>query len=278
MSSIMITKADGTKELFNKEKFVASLSRAGANSKIINDILPHIEREIIDGTTTHQIYKHAFSLLHQKERPSAARYSLRRALLELGPTGFPFEAYIAELFRARGFETKVRQLLLGRCVEHELDIVAWNNERLLMVESKFHNHLGEKTDLKVALYVKARFDDLSEQLFDFGRKRPLDEGWLVTNTKFTSHAIQYAECAHVKLLGWNYPSKGNLQDLIVDYGMHPITCLETLSHTERTALLSKDVVLCRDIVSRKGGVEGILGGNGRLKEIEDEAKAVCGLT
>jgi len=61
------------------------------------------------------------------------------------------------------------QKVRGKLVEHEIDVVAWNEEKLIMVEAKFHNQLGVKTDLKVILYVKERFDDLSAVTFDYGR-------------------------------------------------------------------------------------------------------------
>lgn len=272
----MIVKADGTREPFNEDKLRASLMRAGASVTALDRITAHVRGEIEDGMTTHHIYKHAFSLLSQLEHPVASRYSLKRAIEELGPSGFPFESYIAELFRARGFEAALRQTLSGRCVPHEVDVVAWNESKLLMIESKFHNQPGIKTDIKVALYVKARFDDLSEQLFEFGKKRPLDEGWLVTNTKFTNQAVQYASCAHVQLLGWNYPEKQNLERLISDYGLHPITCLSTLSGRDRAELLLNDVVLCRDVIRepqriREAGLHG-----DRYKMVLEEAKKVCG--
>lgn len=275
MSFTAIVKADGTTEPFSNDKFIASLTRAGASKKAIETVLRRVEGDITEGMTTYNIYKHAFSLLRSLERHAAARYSLRRALEALGPSGFPFESYMAELFKCRGFETKIRQMLLGTCVEHEVDVVAWNENKLLMVEVKFHNQQGVKTDIKVVLYVKARFDDLSEQLFDYGKKRSLDEGWLVTNTKFTTHAIQYATCANVRLLGWNYPERGNLQDLIVDYGLHPITCLGSLSHADQVLLLSKDIVLCKDIITRREevlrlGIEG-----NQYEAVAEEARSIA---
>ena len=77
--------------------------------------------------------------------------------------------------------------------------------------------MGTKSDLKVALYVKARIDDLKQNVFNYGGKdRQLDEGWLVTNTKFSSTALHYGLCNNMTMIGWNYPEKGNLQDMIVE--------------------------------------------------------------
>ena len=76
------------------------------------------------------------------------------------------EKYIAKIFQAWGYETLTDQTILGNCVSHEIDIIAWNNEKLIMVEAKFHNELGTKSDVKIALYIKARFEDLSINLYD----------------------------------------------------------------------------------------------------------------
>ena len=165
-------------------------------------ISDHIESELVDGMTTADIYRHAFDLLATGFRSAAHKYSLRRAITDLGPAGYPFEKFVADLFRARGFEAVTDQIVRGKCVEHEVDVVAWKDKELVMVEAKFHNEPGIKSDLKVALYVKARTDDLSLSEFDFGGKtRKLTQGILVTNTKFTQKAIEYAACEGLRLVG-----------------------------------------------------------------------------
>jgi len=49
------------------------------------------------------------------------------------------------------------------------------------------------------------------------------------------------------MIGWNYPEKGNLQDMIEGEVLHPITCLTTLSSTDKKILLVNRIVLCSDI-------------------------------
>ncbi|MFA6269839.1 MAG: restriction endonuclease [Candidatus Paceibacterota bacterium] len=242
---IYIIKATGEKEEFNPQKLRESLARAGASIESSEKVISQIEDELKEGDTTKDIYRRAFMLLGKEEIPAAARYSLRRAVMELGPTGFPFEQFVAEIFRAKGFETTTDFIAQGECAEHEVDIVAWNTEKLIMVEAKFHNELGIKSDLKVALYVKARWDDLINSIFDFGKERKLDEGWLVTNTKFSESAINYAKCRNMKLVGWNYPEQGNLQDLIEAAHLHPITCLNSSTPSDERLLMQAGIVLCR---------------------------------
>ena len=218
---VVIRKADGKLEVFDIEKLRQSLMKAGAGNDAIESILGHVQDELHNNMTTSEVYEHAFSILHGFEKNVAKRYSMRRAVMNLGPSGFPFEKFVAKILEAKGFKTATDQTVLGSCVPHEVDVVAWNDEKLIMCEAKYHNELGTKSDLKVALYVKARFDDLKENgtIFEYGKKRELDEGWLITNTKFSSTAIHYGECKNLIMIGWNYPEHGNLQDMIEETGI-----------------------------------------------------------
>jgi hypothetical protein len=213
--NVTILKEDGKKEAFDVEKIRASLLRSGATEEAVQSVVEHVMAELKDGMTTRDIYEHAFKVLSEWKKPIAEKYSLRRAIMNLGPGGFLFEDIVAEIFKGKGFQTLTDQTVLGACVPHEIDVVAWNEEKLIMVEAKFHNEMGTKSDLKVALYVKARLDDLKQNVFNYGGKdRKLSEGWLVTNTKFSSTALHYGLCNNLIMIGWNYPEKGNLQDMI----------------------------------------------------------------
>lgn len=245
---IIIVKANGKHEAFDSEKLRFSLLHSGATQEATEDVLSHILREIHNGMTTGEIYRHAFDHLARINKPVARSYSLRRAVMELGPSGFPFEDFVAELLRAKGFECLTRQVVLGGCVPHEVDFVAYNEKKLIMGEAKFHNELGIKSDLKVVLYIKARFDDLKDNVYNYGgANRQITDSWLITNTKFSSTAIHYGVCKDMNLIGWNYPEKGNLQDMIEEEGLHPITCLTRISDVEKKVLLTAGVVLCSTI-------------------------------
>src|SRR3989344_6079707 len=175
MSDKYIIKATGEREIFDPQKLHNSLTKTGAKKSVVDKIISHIEKELIDNITTKEIYTHAFELLKKEDEPKVtARYSLRNAIVDLGPSGFPFEQFVAEIFRAKGFETVTDFMAKGKCAEHEVDIVA--------------------------LYIKARWEDLSETIFSFGKERKLDEGWLITNTKFSESAIKYAMCKNMKLV------------------------------------------------------------------------------
>ena len=257
-NDIFVTKYDGTQEQFDVGKLEHSLMRAGAAKASAAQVIEHVRAELQDKpvVTTHDIYKHAFEMLHKFEKPIALKYSLKHAVMELGPSGFPFEKYVAEIFRARGFTAETGQIVKGFCVEHEVDVVAWDIDKLIMVEAKFHNDLGLKSDLKVALYVKARAEDLSKLPYTYGGKeRTLDEFWLVTNTKFSKAAIEYGSCqGGLVMIGWNYPPHGNLHDMLLEAKLHPLTCLTTLNGRQKKALLDQGIVLCKSLVDNPGAM------------------------
>lgn len=274
---IYITKADGSREVFDSSKLKGSLKRAGASSRSVELILDDIRDLMVDGMSTHDIYHRAFEMLNRAEQPVAIKYSLKRAIMELGPSGFPFEKFVAEILREKGFETLTDQKVRGKLVEHEIDVVAWNAEKLIMVEAKFHNQLGVKTDLKVILYVKERFDDLSGATFDYGRPgRKIDEGWLVTNTKFTSTAIEYGsqQGKELVMIGWNYPTNGNLHDLILEEKLHPLTCLSTLNGRGKKELLDRGIVLCKTLISNPQLLDAINLTSTEKEKVLEEIKAL----
>jgi hypothetical protein len=275
MEPIYVLKASGTRELFDQKKLEFSLKRAGASSLVVNQIIQHVKAHLDKNITTHEIYKHAFELLHKDEQPVAIKYSLKRAIMELGPSGFPFEDFIAEIFRNKGFNAETGKIVKGFCVEHEIDVVAWNEEKLIMVEAKFHNELGIKSDLKVILYVKARFEDLQRVKFNYGKERDLDEAWLVTNTKFSSTAIEYGSCqGGIRMIGWNYPPIGNLHDMILESKLHPVTCLASLNGREKKSLLDKGVVLCKTLLENVEILTAIGLNDLKMKKVLDEIEAL----
>jgi hypothetical protein len=248
IDQITVLKANGRREVFEPEKLRASILRSGATEEAAQVVLTHLMPELHNDMTTGEIYRHAFAILANTNKPVARSYSLRRAVIDLGPSGFPFEDFVAEILKAKGFKCLTRQTVLGGCVPHEVDVVAYNDKKLVMVEAKFHNELGTKSDLKVVLYVKARFDDLRENIFNYdGTDRPITDSWLITNTKFSSTAIHYGLCKNLTMIGWNYPDQGNLQSMIEEEGLHPITCLTSLSSLEKKLLLAERLVLCSSL-------------------------------
>lgn len=269
-----ITKADGTVEAFDPEKLLSSLRRAGTDRGTAESITEEVSASIFDGIPTNEIYRRAFARVREYKKGAAARYSLKRAILEFGPSGFPFEAYMAELFRAKGYTAAIDQIVRGRCVEHEVDVVLKKGDETVYIEAKFHNTAGFKTDLKTVLYVKARHDDLREKREAEGVKGTM-RGLVVTNTKFTTIAEEYANCAGVELLGWDYPQEHDLHELIDETKLYPVTALESLNKKQKVALLQERVVLCNTLPNSSAALArvGIVGK--KADKVLEEVGALC---
>lgn len=242
-----IVKGDGTREPFRIEKLVSSMERSGAESHLAEKVAQKVGKGVKDGMSTSTIYKKAYELLRKEEGVTAARYSMRRAILDLGPTGFPFEDFVSVLMQARGYKTKTRVVIPGKCAAHEVDVVMEKGDSVIGAELKFHNTAGFKTDLKTALYVKARFDDIEAGWRERHSDTHVHEGWLITNTKFTSNTIDFAACAGLTLLGWSYPREEPLEKLIQETGVYPVTVLTNLSQAEKARLLESGVTMCKSI-------------------------------
>ena len=273
-----VLKWNGKTEEFDPSKLRASLMKAGASDEVADKVVAETVALLATSPVlkASEIYGQAFRALHHLSKPMAIKYSLKHAILEFGPDGFPFERFVAEIFKSRGYETLTDQTVQGRCVEHEVDVVAWRGGELIMVEAKFHNETTYKSDLKVALYVKARFEDLAGQKFTYGGvERTFGKGILVTSTKFTEHAIRYGACQNLEMIGWNYPVKGNLHDVINDSRLHPLTGLTSLSMVDKKNLLKAGLILCRDIPPHKDDLVGYGIDRDRIPSILEEVASIC---
>ena len=271
-----ILKASGDEAIFSEGKVIKSLRRSGASSDLAKEVASKVGRMVHSGMSTRDVYRIAFGLLKkQQDRSVAARYSLKDAIMQLGPTGFPFERFVGEVLTARGFQTKVGITMQGACVTHEVDVLARKGEETqYIVECKFHNSSGYQNNVKIPLYVHSRFQDLEEECKRKGDKAKY-EAWIVTNTKFSKDAILYGECKGMTLLGWRYPATGGLEKLIEETGLHPVTCLTTLPRQAKENLLKKDIVLCKDVLKNIEMLRSFGMKAGKIDQLTDEIRGVC---
>ena len=274
--TIIITKASGESQPFSEKKLLDSLMRSGTTEEMALTIIEELRPRLYTGVSTKKLYKWAFALLKDRSKHLAAKYHLKRAIMELGPSGFPFEKYVAELLKQMGYQTKTGIIVKGKCVTHEVDVAAEKGERHFMVECKYHNQSGTVSDVKIPLYIQARFQDVEDSWKKMpGHQTKFHQGWVVTNTKFTKDAVSYGNCAGLRLIGWDYPAKQSLKDLIDDLGVYPITCLTTLKKNEKIMLLEKQVVLCKELRDHENLLSSIGINNTRMKSILQESEQLC---
>jgi len=237
--------------------------------------IKQIASKIKEGTTTKELYEQTHRFLKTEERPAAGRYSLKHALMELGPSGYPFEHFMGDLLQTQGYDVKTGQTIQGRCVTHEIDVIASKDNECIMLECKFRNRRGLKTKVKTSLYVKARFDDIEILCAEKKTPNKFNSCWIVTNTRLTSQARQFAECVGMKVLSWAYPKGRGLEVLIEEVGLHPITCLTRLSKKDIRMLIKNDVVTCIDIPESGRLLKRLGFGDTKIKNLIDEAKSLC---
>lgn len=307
---MQIKKADGTIEVFDEKKLTRALTKAGASFMVAKEIADHIvdkcsqpgHEQIVKSQL---IYRLAFKQLKNISRKSALKFSLKKAMLELGPSGFPFEEFVAEMWRAQGYTAITGQIVFGVCVAHEVDVIAWKEDELVMIEAKYHSDSGSRTDLKTSLYVKARYDDIREQTFstssfnlatvvDSSLKnmhlfekdaqhldpktirmpKKLTEGWLITNTHFSDTAMNYAQCNGLKIMSYDCPEGGSLQDIVMQYKLFPITCLTVLSTSEKKFLIDKNIILCKTLHEKRHVLQEMGFPKERIFEILEEVSSL----
>ncbi|MDP3469343.1 MAG: ATP cone domain-containing protein [Daejeonella sp.] len=276
---IYVTKMSGEKALFDEEKLRNSLKRSKADNDVINQVIEQVKYELKDDISTREIYRMAFAYLRKKASHSAARYKLKQSILELGPTGFPFEEYVSELLKYKNYRTEVGNIVEGHCVSHEIDIIAERENRHILLECKFHSDQRRFCDVKVPLYIYSRFKDVEQELKKNKRHNDTEFlGGLVTNTRFSSDALKYGICMGMYLISWDYPVGKSLKFLIDQSGLHPLTSLLTLSKFEKQQLLDKRIILCKNLIGKEKVLREIQISEPRIKKIISEVEDLCNPT
>ena len=278
---ISILKASGQPEDFDITKLVNSLIRAGAPADVAEDIAREVATKILPSMRTKEIYRMAKKLLRRYNVATGMRYSLKKAISVLGPSGYPFERYVARILKEHGYSVEVGRVIEGYCVTHEVDVLAKNGDKHFVIECKYHSNGGKPTDVKVALYVHSRFNDI-KKAFELTPEHSLEvhQGWLVTNTRCTTDAIKYAECVGLRIISWRYPETGSLEKMIEERRLYPITVLPSARKKSLETLFANNFILAQDIADMdkdsfvaKSGIDHIT-----ASAIKSEADKICPCT
>ncbi len=272
-----VIKSSGEEEFFSWKSIYDSARRVGAAREVAVEIADQIMSEASNQVDTAEIGKKVRQFLHKIDAGMAMRFSLPEAMRRLGPTGFPFENYVGRIFESQGFQIKVGTKIKGRCVTHEVDFLAWNDQMIYLGECKYHNKRGAKVDLPVTLLYASRFDDLeggnfvAKKIKEGRRVKPI----LVTNTEFTREAIRYFNCIDKALWGWKHPARRGIEKMIDEEGIYPITILPSLSSTKLMDIFCQNkLMLARDVLDadfKKLGISKNL-----AEKIQKEAKELFG--
>ncbi|MHC1689265.1 MAG: restriction endonuclease [Bacteroidales bacterium] len=257
-TKLLIRKASGDMEPFSSEKLRRSLQRSGAADNVIEPILNDVESWIYDGISSRKIYDRAFALLRKKTLSVASRYKLKNALMEMGPTGHPFEHFAGQVFKALGYNVEVAQILQGHCVTHEVDVIASKEKSRMFIECKYYLTTDKNANVQVPLYIRSRVDDIIKKQSTIPEFAGYTfSGGVVTNTRFTSDAMTYGECSGLKLLSWDYPVGNGLKEIIDRGKIFPITVLTKLSTQDKQRLMGQGIVTCLQILETPGTLDSL---------------------
>ena len=273
---IHIKKASGDLVPYEGNKLRESLRKAGADDETIHRIVEKVESGLVEGMSSKKIYQQAYALLKKTGPPCAAKYKLKMAVMELGPSGYPFEKFVGEILNHQGYTTQVGIVMQGEGITHEVDVFGVKGQKQIMVECKFGNTETKKVDVRVSMYIHSRFRDLRnawEKNPEYKGRHY--EGWIVTNSRFTEDAQAYGVHYKMNLVSWGFPRNGNLRQLIEATGLYPVTTLVALTKKEKQKLLSKGLVLCRDIREQGKLLASIGVSPARMKKAFQEIDSLC---
>lgn len=245
--TIHVIKENGERTVFDPAKLRQALRLSGAGTEAQEKIVQLVSKQLYDGIPTRTIYRIAFDLLKKKSHRMAGRYKLKNAVMELGPTGFPFEKFVGKIFETMGYAVETGVLIQGKCVQHEVDVVARKPGEMLMVECKFHSDSMTKSSVQVPLYIHSRFLDVKTAWEKQYGSDIIYRGGVLTNTRFSDDATSYGNCAGLLMISWDEPTGNSLKNLIDRSGLHPLTSLISLSKAQKQQLLERGLVLCNEL-------------------------------
>jgi len=272
-STINVINVQGQREPFSLKKVYRSVIRAGGSKELAHKISREIESKLYPDILTKEIFKNIKTSLKKENLKTSIRFALKEGIRKLGPDGFVFEKYIAELFRENGYTAKNNQWLDGKCIDYETDVVLEKENIILIGECKYRNQPGERIDVGVCLKVYATFLDIKNN----GSLKKEAKPMVITNAKFTNKAIKYSECQGIKLLGWNYPEDQGLEYLIESKNFYPITVLPSFNKSFLEVFFNNNIINIQDVLSiniekfsKKVNMSSV-----QLEKLRKEAQILC---
>ena len=270
---VYVMKADGTLQLFDREKVVRTCLRMGVSRGVAEEVAREVENRLYDGIPTRKILQMTFTLLRRYKPTIRHLLDLRKGL-SLMDSKPEFETFVQVLLAHNGFEVSPNTLVAGRCGTHEVDAIARKDGVTFFVEAKHHVNYHTPTGLDESRIARAILEDVTEG-FELGKSSlKIDRAMIVTNTRYSEHAMHYGKCRNILQIGWNSPANLSLQNMIEVKNLYPLSCLRGLKRETKTKLVNSGIVLMKQLfeekpstLARKTGVP-----KETLKQITEKAK------
>lgn len=275
---IYVTKADGSKQPFDKRKIIDTCLKLQATPQQAQSIADKIEARAYDGIPTKKILQMVFRYM-KKYRPAIGyRIDLKQAIAMLRSKP-DFEIFVAKIFEAMGYSVEMNLVIQGKCIEHEIDVVARKGEEAILVEAKHHVNPHTYSGLDVFLQLNSTLEDLREG-YEMGKNNfKFTRAILICNTKISEHAKRYALCRNLEFIAWKFPPERGLEIIIEEYKLYPITILREIEREEAYKLADAGIVTLKQLlndaseISKKSKI-----GENRILQLQKAAKIVLGIS
>jgi Holliday junction resolvase-like predicted endonuclease len=247
--AVLVTKADGSKQLFDEEKIVRTCLRMGASREDALQIVQQVEGRLYEGISTRKILQMIYSLM-RKQKPAVKHlFDLKYGISLMEPKP-EFEAFIRILLVQSGFKVEPNTILRGLCGEHEADAIATRDGMTHFVEVKHHNSYHALTGLDESRIARAILEDVTEGYSHGLSSIKIDRAMIVTNTRYSEHAMKYGRCRDILQVGWSSPEFFGLREMVEKHKLYPLSCLRGISAKVRLRLVEAGVVVIKQLLEQ----------------------------
>jgi len=244
-----VTKADGSKQLFDEEKIVRTCLRMGASREDAVQIAQQIERKLCEGISTRKILQMIYSLMRKQKPAIKHLFDLKYGISLMVPKP-EFEAFVRILLVHSGFKVEPNTILRGLCGEHEVDAIATKDGLTHFVEVKHHSSYHALTGLDESRIARAILEDVTEGYSNGLTRIKIDRAMIVTNTRYSKHAINYGRCRDILQVGWASPESFGLREMVEKHRLYPLSCLRGLSAKVRLHLVEAGIVVIKQLLEQ----------------------------
>ena len=249
MLAVYVTKADGSKQLFDKEKIVQTCQRMGANRDVAIQVAQEVEKNLYPNITTQQILQIIFAVMSKNKPAVKHLFDLKQGISLMEPKP-EFEVFVRVLLAHNGFQVKPNAILRGLCGEHEVDAIATKDGLTYLVEAKHHSNYHALTGLDESRIARAIIEDVTDGYTNGGAEIRIDRAMIVTNTRYSEHAVNYGRCRGILQVGWASPEGLGLRDMVEKHKLVPLSCLRGISTDTRLRLVEAGIVLIKQLLEQ----------------------------
>ena len=161
-----------------------------------------------------------------------------------------FEVFVRVLLAHSGFQVKPNTILRGFCGEHEVDALVTKDGLTHLVEAKHHSNYHALTGLDESRIARAIMEDVTDGYASGATEIKIDRAMIVTNTRYSEHAVNYGRCRGILQVGWASPEGFGLRDIVEKHKLYPLSYLRVVSTETRLRLVEAGIVLIKQLLEQ----------------------------